>query len=655
VTFRGQPEDEEVALRDRVQNTTTAVPLSPAPNGSDHGSISDNGCVIAYTDADPTLLGSGSAYRVMAWDRCSGVNMVAGFTVVTASNGIPRPKPNQNGSVIVWSSGAAIEHATRSGNSYAQGPQMNPTKSAFGPNVAVSDDGNLVAFEVSNGTIALLDRRTPGSFETISVDENGAALTNSSDPSISGDGRFVTFTFRFTDTLFGVLVRDRADAETRAIAAPARSGEISRDGTYVTYTQQEGEIGEVYVARSSGSTPFNPLVTDLVSYRDGDPAAGTGGSASNPAISEHGRWVSFDSYSESMLIPGKPGFENTGTHVYVRQRRPAVTVDSIDFGTVGGPTNREAIVRSVGMAGFVITSISATGDFSVVGENCPTVLDPGASCVVTVQFGANDSGQKTGVLAVRDESYPGVPLEGTGQLTGVIDRQVPPGTIPPPVTNPPPADVGLRVTPDPVVFGDVVVGTAAPEQPASVENTGDVPITVSTVSLSGSAAGDFLVASDGCTGVSLAPGANCELVLGFTATASGGRSATITVSGSSSTSASAGLRGSGRFDALLEVTPEVAAGGQVVTVVGSGFPASTTVNLVLGDDPAVPVATNGSGGFMLQWLILSGVPQGELFADDVAVVGAFDAEPAALQVVAAPMRPQGVAALSRTGRRYVSR
>jgi hypothetical protein len=103
------------------------------------------------------------------------------------------------------------------------------------------------------------------------------------------------------------------------------------------------------------------------------------------------------------------------------------------------------------------------------------------------------------------------------------------------------------------------------------------------------------------------------------------------------------------------VTPEVAAGGQVVTVVGSGFPPSTGVSIVLGNDPAVTVTTDAAGGFMLSWLILSGTPQGELLADDVAFVGAFDAEPAPLQVVGTPMRPQATAALSRSGRSLVSR
>ena len=649
VEFDGTPRNPEVAVRDRVQNTTTAVPLAPAPNGSRNGSISDDGCVVAYTDARGVVLGNAAAYPVMAWDRCANINMVVALAAVTSGNGLPIPKPNQDGSVIVWSSGASIEHATRSGNSYTQGTSISFPRQLLGPNVAVSDNGNLIAFETATGFVVLVDRTVPGSVEAISLDENGNPVANSSDPSISGDGRLVTFSVQISDTVSGVLLRDRTDGETRAIALPGRSGEISRDGNYVSYTDQAGEIR---VARSTSATPFASSVIDLLSYRDGDPTQGTNGASSNSAISDHGRWVSFDSFA-AILLGSSQDFDDRG-HVFVRQRRPIVVVDSIDFGTVGGPIDRQATVRSVGPAGFVVTSIAAGGDFSVVGHNCPAVLQPGASCVVTVRFGATVNGQKTGALSVRDDSYPGIPLVGTGRLVGVLDLQIPPPPPPPPTTAPP-GKAGLAISPDPVVFDDVVVGAAAPQRGATVRNTGTVSVTVSGVSLSGAAAADYSIVTDGCTGVALVAGATCALQLGFTATQAGGRAATITANGSGSTSGSAALRGSGRFDAELVVTPEVAAGGQVVTVVGSGFPGSASVSIVLGSDPPVAVTTDADGGFMLQWLILSGTPQGELVVDDVAVVGSYDAELAPLQVVGTPVRPQATATLSRTGRRHVSR
>ena len=640
-------------MRDRVGDTTGQVPLLPSLTGS----ISDNGCVIAYTYGVPTNLGSGSFYTVLAFDRCAGLNLVVGNGFVLPGSFAPQPKPNQDGSVIVWSTSGSIDHATRSGDTYTQGAPITVGSTVFGPNVAVSDDGNLIVFETSTGGIALVDRRTPTTFEAISVDDGGKPVTGASDPSISGDGTLVTYTLTpvFSGGAPSIVLRDRPNGVNRAIAPQATSGEISRDGQYVAILLRIGEIGETYVVRSTSAQPFATVEIDLVSYRDGDPATGTGGSTSNPAISEHGRWVTFDSYAASQLVPGQ-GFDTSGTHVFVRQRRPIVTVDSIDYGRVGGATDRQARVRSVGLAGFVITSIAASGDFSVVSDNCPAVLQPGASCIVTVRFNATGEGSANGVLSVRDDSYPGVPLVGTGRLVGVVDRQIPP---PPPrpttTTSPPASEPGLSITPDPVVFDDAIVGSAAPQRTATVANTGDVSVTVGSISLTGGDAADFSVVTDACTGTPLAVGTSCELELGFSPSQGGGRSATITASGTGSTSASAGLRGSGRFDATLMVTPEVAAGGQVVTVVGTGFPPSANVSLVLGDDPPVSVATDAAGAFMHSWLVLSGIPQGELLADDVAVVGIYDAEPAPLQVVGTPMRPQATATLSRTGRSHVSR
>jgi hypothetical protein len=644
VEFDTRLQTNQVSLRDRVQNTTVNTPSVPSLDGS----ISDDGCVIAYTLGTPTNIGSGSFYTILAFDRCAGLNLAVGSAFVTPGGLTPRPIPNQDGSVIVWTTPTTIEHSTRSGNTYAQAAPITIGKFAFTPQVSVSDNGNLIAVQTTSGLVGVVDRTAPTNLEPVSVDQNGAPIPNSAEPSISGDGRLVTFSVRFLDNVSAVFVRDRADGETRGIAVRARAAAISRDGNYVSYTDQVGEVGDVRVARSTSSVPFASLVTDLLSYVDGDPTQTTNGASTNSAISEHGRWVSFDSYAANLLVPNQ-GFDR-GNHVFVRQRRPIVTVDSIDFGVVGGPTDRQATIRSVGLAGFVITSIDATGDFSVVGDNCPAVLQPDASCVVTVRFGAATNGQKTGTLSVRDDSYPTVPLVGLGRLEGIVDLQ-----IPPPPTLPPPARAGLDITPDPVVFDNVVVGSPAAQRAATVTNTGDVSITVAGISLSGPAAGDFSVGTDGCTDVTLVSGASCELTLGFTASQAGGRSATVTATGSGSVTASAALSGSGRFDAELMVTPEVAAGGQVVTVVGSGFPPSTSVDIVLGNDPAVPVTTDAGGGFMLSWLILSGTPQGELLADDVAVVGAYDAEPAPLQVVGTPMRPQATAALSRSGRSLVSR
>lgn len=637
VEFDADPEVDTVSIRHRVDNTTAFVPFSPSVNGS----ISENGCVVAYTNDEPLIGAAGLTYQIRAYDRCVPVDMSVGTSFSTPGFGAPQPKPNQDGSVIVWASSNGLERAGRSGNSYVQGATVTFPGLVLGRRVAVSDSGGLVAFETSTNTIYLTDLGSPGSLEAISVGDSGEPIGNSTDPSISGDGTLVTYTFQFSDSLFGVLLRDRVNGANRGVAVPARSGEISRDGRYVTYRQIQGEVGEIYVARSTGSQPFSSFVVDLVSYRDGDVTSGTGGSAFDPDISEHGRWVTFDSFAGSLLVPGA-GFDS-GTHVFVRQRRPVLTVAATDFGETATPVDRDVAVTNVGPSGWRITSFDISGPFSVVSDTCAAVLHPDQSCTVRVRFLPPGEGVSVGQLFVRDDSYPGVPLVASGSLTGRAPGVVTTTTRPPVVTTTLPVRLGLTVTPDPVVFPPTVVGASGGTRTATVTNVGAASVSVVSVDVVGVDVADFSVATDGCTGTSLAPAASCEVVVGFVPTAGGDRVATLDVIGSGGTGGAVILRGTGRFDAALSVLPEVAAGGQVVNVRGEGYPPSSPVGVVVGAAASVSVTTDAAGNFSAFWVVLAGTPQGPVVVDDVAVVGLYDAEPVEFLVVPSPMRPQGVA------------
>jgi hypothetical protein len=174
------------------------------------------------------------------------------------------------------------------------------------------------------------------------------------------------------------------------------------------------------------------------------------------------------------------------------------------------------------------------------------------------------------------------------------------------------------------------------------------------VAISGAGASDFAVADDRCTGDTLTVGDTCQIDLRFAPTAAGGRAAQVVVSGTQSTVASAGLRGTGRYAPTIEVLPQVASGGQVVTVTGRGYPASATVNVTLAGSPPQAAATDVNGTFTVQWLILGGTPQGVVEADDVATAD-YDAAPDELTIVPSPMRPQGTATRVALDRNYVSR
>ncbi len=210
----------------------------------------------------------------------------------------------------------------------------------------------------------------------------GSSAGNSYGPSISGDGNLVAFYSFATDLAVGpqpanqyfVAVFDRSTSTMRLVANDASEADISRDGRHIAYNLDVGEIGDVYAATSTSAQPFATIATDLVSYSTAGPPSTTFGSASGPVISDHGRWVAFHSYAGD-LLSDEPAFFD-GWHVYARQRRPVLAVSPIDFGTVqvGNTFDLSSTVSNQGLSGFVITSIAASGGFSVVGENCPDVL-----------------------------------------------------------------------------------------------------------------------------------------------------------------------------------------------------------------------------------------------------------------------------------------
>ncbi len=103
-------------------------------------------------------------------------------------------------------------------------------------------------------------------------------------------------------------------------------------------------------------------------------------------------------------------------------------------------------------------------------------------------------------------------------------------------------------------FGFVTVGESVPPRTYTVESTGDVPVTVSHVALSGSQAGDF-PSIDGCTGDMLDPGESCSYQVGFAPSAIEDRFATASIHSSAPLPPRAlPLRGFGRIPTTTTVS-----------------------------------------------------------------------------------------------------
>lgn len=654
VSYEYAPGEEPSPLMRVRTDPSVAV---PDPTTGRHHGLSDDGCVIAY-QAPPINFGSGSVYPLIRFNRCTGGTSTLLQTYDRRILG--SAAVDADGSVIAFPAVGGIAVYTLSGNTVTNArtiPAPNAGQGWSVSEVAISDDGSTLAVIAGAGPNQFggLDFEELHIVDVASGSNQGIASTADS-VSMSGDGSLVAYR---NYELGQILVLDRTAGQNRPVS-PGSDAFLSNDGRHLAVRISPTDSSFVFVLTSIDrwagirsneyiSYPF-PNATGFITAFD-------------PVLSEHGRWAGWISPNPALYVNQPPEISRfTQDQALVRERRPVLTVQSIDYGTVPGPTDRTSTVTNIGPSGWRVTAIESTGPFQVRSENCPAVLHPGASCQVTVRFLAQTQGQSTGELRVRDTSYPGIPLVASGRLVGSFDPGSPvvttttvPGVVTTTTQPGTPPDVGLSITPNPVVFDSTVVGQPATTRTATVTNVGDLAITVQSIGIAGVATADFDVVDDGCTDEALAPGASCTLEIGFTPTAGGARSAAVSASGTSGTFAAASLRGTGRYDVELEVSPEVAAGGQVVTVTGTGYPASSTVQVSLAGSAPQSATTDANGRFDLQWLVLEGTPQGTVQADDVATTD-YDADPVDLQIVPSPMRPQGnFATLDRAIRNHVSR
>ena len=141
----------------------------------------------------------------------------------------------------------------------------------------------------------------------------------------------------------------------------------------------------------------------------------------------------------------------------------ALMFASQNVGSASAP--QTVTLSSTGNVPLNLTSIQTTGDFSQT-NNCGTSVAVAASCTITVSFSPTAHGSRTGTLTVSSDAntpIPSVTLSGTGTA---------------PRAAWPPASV---------TFADQLVGTASVSQAVTLTNSGDGPLSITTIA----ATGDF--------------------------------------------------------------------------------------------------------------------------------------------------------------------
>ncbi|HLW52249.1 MAG TPA: choice-of-anchor D domain-containing protein [Candidatus Angelobacter sp.] len=192
----------------------------------------------------------------------------------------------------------------------------------------------------------------------------------------------------------------------------------------------------------------------------------------------------------------------------------------------------------INLTGFVVT-----GDFSQT-NNCPASLAANASCSVTVTFTPVADGARSGTLTAQGNFTGGSPsmsLSGTG-------------------INP-----AGSLSPASLTFVGQLVGTSSPAQAITLTSTGDGPLTISQIGMTG----DFSETNN--CGSSLAAGASCSINVVFKPLGIGGRSGSLTVTSNSTSAMSPiSLSGTGLAPVAAVSPSSLNFGSQLVSTPSAG-------------------------------------------------------------------------------------
>ena len=184
--------------------------------------------------------------------------------------------------------------------------------------------------------------------------------------------------------------------------------------------------------------------------------------------------------------------------------QPAATFtsQSLIFTQNLGSGSGSETVRLVnsGLAPMHLSAIREDGDFTQ-SNNCPPVLAPGASCLITITFIPSTLGERDGYIVVADDS---ADSPQRIQVLGVATMAL------------------AHLGPDRLNFSQNVGASSAP-QTVTLANRGDGPLSIAAIA----ATGDFK-ASPHCPAL-LLPGLSCPISVTFTPTAAGARSGSLVV------------------------------------------------------------------------------------------------------------------------------
>jgi hypothetical protein len=208
-----------------------------------------------------------------------------------------------------------------------------------------------------------------------------------------------------------------------------------------------------------------------------------------------------------------------------------------------------AFPNGAAVGGYIIHRYdAATGASQVVGAGC-------GSTVTTTSCTEQNVPDGSWVYTDRpvQQSWTGRESADSNTITvSAAAALAPAASLAPPTTQ-----VRTQASPKSLDLGGRPVRSTSPAKAITVRNGGRSPLRISSVKIAGPDPGDFKLGSSDCRGKAIDPGQTCVVLVAFTPSAGGRRSATltlvvqagvrrvITLSGTGTTAPSRSLRPSG--------------------------------------------------------------------------------------------------------------
>jgi hypothetical protein len=446
-------------------------------------------------------------------DNCDG-SVAAGSSCTISVTFTPTTFGAQTGSIALTDNATGgSQTISLSGTGLGAGASLSPASLTFGnQNVGATGTAQTVTLTNSgNLPLNLSNIAVSGSFAL------QATTTCSTSAPVAANGTCVlsvTFTATASGTQTGsITLTDDATggSQTVSLSGIGLGAGASLSPASLTFADQN--VGSTSTAQlvtltNSGNLPLTVTIAATGPYAQTNTCNGSVAAGANCTISVTFTPVALGAQTGSITLtdnaansPQTMSLSGTGQQAVAGLSPASLTFGNQNVGTTSAV--QTVTLTNSGNLPLTVTGIVASAQYAET-NTCGASVAAGANCTISVTFTPTTSGSQAGSVTITDNaanSPQTISLSGTGQQ----------------------AVAGL--SPASLTFGNQNVGTTSAVQTVTVTNTGNIPLTISSIQASASYA-----ENDTCIAASpITVNGTCTINVTFTPTAQGNQPGSITL------------------------------------------------------------------------------------------------------------------------------